>query len=312
MAAALAVAVLLAHRLLSNRIVDPFPRSPSGDRRLPSDDLRRPVEPPLRPGGEPSASPSPPAVPPTAAPSAPPASRSLLPPRVALILDDVGLDLDLVRAAAGRLPPAVAYAVLPGLPHSRAASEFLSDGGFTLLCHLPMEPDDPEKEQSASPVIRPGLGDADLDAALAANLDGVPGAVGVNNHQGSRATRDEALMARLLGRLRERGLFFVDSRTTGGSVAGTVARRLGLPGASRDVFLDDDPAPEAVERQFDRLLLEARVRGRALGIGHLREETIGVLEARLARLPGDGVVLVRLDDYVRRGRPPERAATSAR
>lgn len=234
---------------------------------------------------------------------------------MALILDDVGGDLDLVRAAAGRLPATVAYAVLPGLRHSRSASEFLSEGGFTLLCHLPMEPDDPEKEQSASPVIRPGLDASALEAAIAENLDGVPGAVGANNHQGSRATRDEALMVSLLAKLGERGLFFVDSRTSGGSVAGQVARRLGIPSASRDVFLDDDPAPEAVERQFDRLLLEARVRGRALGIGHLREETIRVLEARLARLADEGVVLVRLDDYVRRGRSPARPegdATSAR
>ena len=73
---------------------------------------------------------------------------------------------------------------------------------------------------------------------MAGMLGTVPHAVGVNNHQGSRATSDVALMQALMPVLRERGLFFIDSRTEAKTVAYDIAKRDGVRAASRKVFLD--------------------------------------------------------------------------
>ena len=50
--------------------------------------------------------------------------------------------------------------------------------------------------------------------------------------------------------MRERGLFFLDSKTSPESVAAEIASRLQVPFAERSVFLDHDPEPAAVAREM--------------------------------------------------------------
>jgi hypothetical protein len=119
---------------------------------------------------------------------------------------------------------------------------------------------------------------AELARATREALDAVPGAVGVNNHMGSRLSADRASMAAILGVIGERGLYFLDSRTSAESVAFAAARELDIPAAERQVFLDPDPRAEAVRYQFRRLLAAARERGAAIAIGHPHPATLAVLE----------------------------------
>ncbi len=123
-------------------------------------------------------------------------------------------------------------------------------------------------------------------------LDTVPHAAGVNNHQGSRATADPALMAALMPALRDRGLFFIDSRTTAATVAYAAAERSGVRAASRKVFLDDTPTREAVLAQLDLAARDAIRDGSAIAIGHPHAETIAALAESLPRLEARGIRLV--------------------
>jgi len=99
--------------------------------------------------------------------------------------------------------------------------------------------------------------------------------------------------------LARRGLFFVDSRTTGSTVARDAAEAAGVPSASRRVFLDDVATDEAVGRSLDELVRRAREEGEALAIGHPHPVTLGVLERELPRLEKRGVRLVRVGELVR-------------
>ena len=83
-----------------------------------------------------------------------------------------------------------------------------------------------------------------------------------------------------------RGLFFLDSRTSAESVGYRLATGLGIPAAERQVFLDGDPSPEAIQAQFQRLLALARTRGSAIAIGHPYPETLAALDTRSAQ--GEG------------------------
>jgi len=108
---------------------------------------------------------------------------------------------------------------------------------------------------------------------------------------GSLFTEDRRKMKIVLGALKRRHLFFVDSRTTPESVGYDLARELGVPAAKRTVFLDNDLHSGAIASQVRRLLSMARQKGQAIGIGHPHRETLSLLEKETSLL-WDGVTVV--------------------
>jgi hypothetical protein len=136
-------------------------------------------------------------------------------------------------------------------------------------------------------------------AAFEASYDRVPFAAGTNNHMGSRFTADRDLMRTVLKPIKERGLFFVDSRTTAKTVALDEARRMGIPSAQRDVFLDADEDRGRIRGRLVELLQKARKKGRAVGICHPFPETLAVLKSSLYLVDVYGLELVPVSRLVR-------------
>ena len=129
-------------------------------------------------------------------------------------------------------------------------------------------------------------------------LETVPYAAGVNNHEGSRSTSDTKLMSELMPLLRNRKLFFVDSRTTAATVAESAAHSAGVRATSRNVFLDDEQSAAAIRKQFELAVRDAREKGSALAIGHPHPETLQVLSEMLPKTELLGVNLVFASDLV--------------
>ena len=119
-----------------------------------------------------------------------------------------------------------------------------------------------------------------------------------NNHMGSLASGDKALMDEVCAFLGKRGLFFLDSRTTAQTVAEREAARLGLPHAKRDVFLDDQVEPKAILKQLDRALSLAKKQGYAVAIGHFKAVTLDTLLKAIPKIQEEGVQLVYLSEVV--------------
>ncbi|HYA89194.1 MAG TPA: divergent polysaccharide deacetylase family protein [archaeon] len=211
-------------------------------------------------------------------------------PQLAIILDDLGYD----RAAADALfalPFPLTVSVLPHLPLSTEVAEEAFRRGDQVLLHLPMESEvDGAKPEEIE--LHVGMNTAQVEGALEGMLETVPHAIGVNNHQGSRATSDPALMAALMPALHQRGLFFIDSRTTAATVAYDAAERSGVRAASRKVFLDDTPTREAVLAQLDLAARDAQRDGSAIAIGHPHAATIAALSEGIPRLESRGIRLV--------------------
>ena len=189
--------------------------------------------------------------------------------------------------------------MLPGVAYSAAAARALARGGKEVLLHLPMEP-------AGYPKVRPGPGvilrsqsDAEIVRTLESDLATVPGVVGVNNHMGSAATADPRVMRVVAGVLSDRGLFFLDSRTTDATVAERTAEEASVPAVSRRVFLDDVETEEAVSRQLAELVRRAQEEGSAVAIGHPYPATLTVLEREMPGLAARGVRLVRVGELVR-------------
>ena len=211
-------------------------------------------------------------------------------PRLAVLVDDVGLDV----AAVDRLLGLDIPLTLSILPYAQAAGETArraQASGLDVFVHLPMEPvgvSDPGPY-----ALHSGL----TPEALARRLDWafsrVPGAVGFNNHMGSRLTADRAAMQTVFEALGpEAPALFVDSLTHPRSQAASVAAEYGLESLRRDVFLDHVPDEAAVREQMNRALALAIENGQAIAIAHPRPETLTVLAELQTRAEAAGVELV--------------------
>jgi len=228
-------------------------------------------------------------------------------PKLAIIMDDVGYD----RAAANAvfaLPFRVTASVLPNLPLSTEVAQEAHRRGDQVLLHLPMQP----QEHGAAHErieLTVGMSAAQVGATLQEMLRTVPYAAGVNNHEGSRATEDSALMSELMTSLRADGLFFIDSRTTAQTVAYTAAREAGVAAASRNVFLDDVASTDAILAQLNLAARDARLHGWAIAIGHPRPATIAALKKGVPLLERNGVRLVFASEMVHTGQA-ERAGAA--
>jgi hypothetical protein len=209
--------------------------------------------------------------------------------RVALVIDDLGTSVEELHPLEGLGVP-VTYSVLPYGDQTPEVVSELRQRRAEILLHLPMEPKNGEDPGPGA--LLQGMSDEELKEKTLAALRAVPGAVGVNNHMGSKLSEEEGPMTAVLRVLAARGLFFLDSRTSAQTVGYKVARELGVPAAERQVFLDGDPTPEAIESQFQRLLALARTHGSAIAIGHPHPETLAALEREVPKARAEGYEFV--------------------
>lgn len=213
---------------------------------------------------------------------------------LAIVIDDVGRELDSFEGLLD-LRYALTFSVLPNSVYTAGVQQRLrldERRPREILLHLPMEPLDPDAMQADAAAGEIFLLADDtpeqLRAKTLAALDRVPYAVGVNNHMGSKLTSERGAMAAIMPALRERGVFFLDSRTTPSTVAALESQAAGLPTLSRQVFLDHDPEREAVRAA----LLDAAARSRSepvIAIAHPSEVVVEVLREELPRLHAQGV-----------------------
>jgi polysaccharide deacetylase 2 family uncharacterized protein YibQ len=217
------------------------------------------------------------------------------PPRLAIVIDDLGGDAAQANAIF-RLSYPLTLSVLPYLAHSGNIAEQAHSRGYHVMLHLPIASTAGKKEEPIE--LHPGMNSDVVGRTFAGMLGSVPYAAGVNNHEGSLGTSDRALMDELMPQLRQRNLFFIDSRTTAASVAETAAHDAGVPTASRNVFLDDEQRVAPIRKQFELAIRSAKEKGSAVAIGHPHPETLRVLAEMLPEAQHQGVTLVYASDLV--------------
>jgi polysaccharide deacetylase 2 family uncharacterized protein YibQ len=216
--------------------------------------------------------------------------------KLAILIDDLGND----RAAAEQifaLRYPMTISVLPEHPQSVEIASEARRRGCEVMLHLPMR--SVGKDQREPQELESGMTSARVSAMVDQFLVDVPGVRGINNHQGSQATADPALMAELMPVLRAHHLFYVDSRTTAATVAYEAARRSGIPAGFRNVpFLDDVENVAAIEAQINLAMRGAREKGEAIAIGHPHPATLEALRAMLPKAQSQGVRLVYVSELV--------------
>lgn len=213
-------------------------------------------------------------------------------PKIAIIVDDGGYD-EAVTQNILELDPGLTLAILPDAPLAAETAKQAAGLGFEIMLHMPMG-----EEAGMTTQITTAMKPEEIQRLTERALSQVPGAVGVNNHMGSAFTADEKAVGAFLKTVKEKSLYFVDSRTTAETKAYDVAKKMGIPAASRAVFLDNEKDHDYIKGQFENLLQVAKEQGHAIGICHFRPDTAQVLAKVLPELQKEGIKLIHVSELV--------------
>ncbi|MEF2229471.1 MAG: divergent polysaccharide deacetylase family protein [Pseudodesulfovibrio sp.] len=197
-------------------------------------------------------------------------------PKIAIVIDDIGEDMDVLRGLVDLDFP-VTLAVWPHASHTVDSVELIQAKERDLIVHFPMEPRGYPDYDPGDDALFVSMSADQIRARVAENLARVPGAVGVNNHMGSRFTENGPGMTEALAEFHKRGLFFLDSLTTARSVGRRTAAAVGIPFYERDIFLDNVKDVSAIIHQLRMAEKVARKQGYSIAIGHPYPATLAAL-----------------------------------
>lgn len=216
-------------------------------------------------------------------------------PVLAIIIDDWGYAAEAVDSLLA-YPLPLTIAVLPHLILSREVSERAVERGHEVILHQPMEADSLLDLGPGGITVK--MLPEEIVAQIDQNLNSLPLAVGMNNHMGSRATANTAVMEEVLKVLKKRGLFFVDSRTTAQTVAAAVANSLEIPYSENNLFIDNENEVAKIKEQIRKSISLAKKQGHAVAIGHVRPQTALALWEMIPELLDSEVQLVPVSNVV--------------
>ncbi|AMW35274.1 divergent polysaccharide deacetylase family protein [Haematospirillum jordaniae] len=214
---------------------------------------------------------------------------------VAIVIDDMGVDQVRSRRVID-LPGPLTTSFLTFSRDLKSQARSAAAAGHELMMHMPMEPKGKVSPGPDALLVR--MGKEEIAGRVHNMLDRMENYVGINNHQGSRFTENEAGLKVVMTALKQRRLFFLDSRTSGQSVGGRVAEEAGVRTIDRDIFLDHENRPGYVERQLALTEDLAKRRGYAIAIGHPRDATIAALRRWLPTLSSKGIALVPVSKLI--------------
>ncbi len=212
-------------------------------------------------------------------------------PRIGIIVGNLGLSGAATESAIQRLPGAV---TLSFSPYARGLDQWIAlarAAGHEVLLDLPMEPINFPANDPGPDTLLTSLTAEQNRTRLHSLLGRVSGYVGVVNHMGSRFTTSGPHLRPVLTELRDRGLLFVDSRSSLRSVAARTASELALPRVINNRFIDAEASRSAIDARLAEIERIARVSGFAVGIGQGFPVTLDRLQRWTRDLAERGIAL---------------------
>jgi polysaccharide deacetylase 2 family uncharacterized protein YibQ len=218
-------------------------------------------------------------------------------PEVAFVIDDVAYDLAPMDHFASLGVP-LTFAILPRDKNTRQLADKADGMKFAVILHLPMEPLDLAHNNPGGAALYLNMSPDQLRQQFDKDVASVPHIQGINNHMGSAFTEDAAKMHLVLGWVKERKLFFLDSHTSVHSIVPKVARSVGVPCLVNETFLDNEDTAESIEKQLDIVMKLALKRKRTIAIGHYRRKhLVEALANKLPEFQAHGIHLVGLPTF---------------
>jgi polysaccharide deacetylase 2 family uncharacterized protein YibQ len=232
--------------------------------------------------------------------SPPPQIKTAYKTSVAIIIDDLGYNYEQGLKAI-QLPGAITYAIIPYSPKAQFFAQEAHKNNKEIMLHAPMSTINDNALGKSGLTER--MEESDFKRTLNQSLSSLPNVKGLNNHMGSLLTQKSQPMSWVMQALKQRQLYFIDSRTSAKSIAWNVAQQYDIPSLKRDVFLDHEPNEAFIDKQFKLLIATAKRQGYAVAIAHPYPETVEYLSRNLATLDNAGISLVSASELVKRFSP---------
>lgn len=215
---------------------------------------------------------------------------------IAIIIDDMGLTLRSKIIENMDAPLTLSY--LPNAQNIKERTLQAKKNGHEIMLHMPMQPYN-ESMDDGSIMLRTDQSDEEFSHSLDWSFDRTNTFVGVNNHMGSKLTSDKQAMNKFMRYIKDKNIFFIDSKTISSTVAAQTAREYGIAYAERDVFLDHEISADFIERALRKTEVIAKKKGYAIAIAHPHKETITALKKWLPTLEEKGLTLVPASKLVK-------------
>lgn len=208
---------------------------------------------------------------------------------IVLVIDDFGYRNDNISDGFLNLSIPITCAIIPGHTASKKFAEKAVSYGKEVIIHMPMESENYSPGEDEYKLLTSMTSEL-LENKLIQAFESLPEAIGMNNHQGSKATSDSKTMTVLASVLKDRGKYFIDSRTSSLTIGEKTMISFGVPTARRNIFLDNNNDLDRIEEQMNKLANSAKKNGVAVGLGHARKNTLSVLEKVVPDLLDKGFV----------------------
>lgn len=191
--------------------------------------------------------------------------------KLAIIIDDFGQSRAGVKEMMS-IERHLTFAVMPFLDYSQSDAETAHKKGYEVIVHLPMEPYHGKPSWVGPRPILAGMKSEDVKQIVSDAFENIPYAGGANIHMGSKASGEENTVSTILDVIKEKNLYFVDSRTADHPICKKLADAKGILCYDRDIFIDERRPKEAIKKQLQKAEEVALKKGKAVAIGHVGAE----------------------------------------
>ena len=226
-------------------------------------------------------------------------SFGLTPPKhgkgkIAIVIDDAGSNLFLAdRLTKLKIPMVIA--ILPHTVSSKETADLARTRGKSVFLHYPMEPLNYPSDDPGEGAVLLSMPEMLIQAVSKNNVENLGQIDGFNNHMGSAVTENPVKMRQIMESMRLYANTFVDSKTSNKSVAYEVCLEAGFSCGINRKFLDNSNEHSYIASKMYEAAELAEKQGGVIVIGHLRIDTIAVLETVVPELQKLGYQFVPIN-----------------
>jgi hypothetical protein len=221
------------------------------------------------------------------------------PPRIAVLINGMGLSDGATAEAIKGLPAPISVAygaygrnIQDWVAKARAA-------GHEVLLQIPLEPLDYPTNDPGPHTLLTTLPPEENLKRLQWLMSRFTGYVGITNLMGAKFEPTQASFVPVLEEVKARGLLFVDDGSVKDSVGAQIASTIGLDFATADVQIDAVPSPDDINKALARLEAVAKEKGFAIGIASAKPATIKALAQWAGQLQAKNIILIPVSAAIR-------------
>lgn len=217
-------------------------------------------------------------------------------PVIAVVIDDMGIAKKRTADIISLQAPLTASFLTYGADLDNQVNA-AKKAGMEIMLHAPMEPY--SNADIAPDVLTTKMSNDEVRQGLEQMLAKFSDVKGMNNHMGSKFTEDKEKMQVVMEVLKEKDLFFLDSKTTSHSVGKELAQKNGVSYATRHVFIDNKNQVDYILNQLKIAEKIAKRNGYAVAIGHPKSGTYEALKQWLPSLKEKKIKILHMGDIVK-------------